>query len=80
MAQCPRKRAFVFEKCREGLSRGGIIEPKDLVFVGVFTEGWANHTEIVHVHFWRDAKDTITGCYEADPISFDTVDRDSLLR
>lgn len=53
---------------------GGIIEPKYLVFVGAVTEGWTNHTEIVHVYFWHDTKNTITGCYEAEPISFDTVE------
>lgn len=53
---------------------GGIIEPDNLLFIGAVTESWTDHTELVHIHFWHDTANTITGCYEAEAITFDTVD------
>jgi len=44
------------------------------LFIGAITEGRTNHTEIVHIHFWHDKENTIIGCYEAEPIAFDTVE------
>lgn len=52
---------------------GAQIKEKELLFVGAITEGWTNHSEIVHVYFWHDKHKTITGCYEAEPITFDTL-------
>lgn len=53
---------------------GADIQERDIVFIGAITEGWTNHTEIVHVYFWHDKEGTLTGCYEAEPIIFDTVE------
>jgi 8-oxo-dGTP diphosphatase len=52
---------------------GGILSPDDLLFIGTITEGWTNHTEAVHVYFWHDKNCSITGCYEAESIEFDTA-------
>lgn len=53
---------------------GARIEENDILFVGAITEGWTHHTEIVHVYFWHDKEGTITGCYEAESIIFDTME------
>ncbi len=53
---------------------GGLADEKDLVFVGAVTEGWTGHTELVHIYFWHDKNKTITGCYEAEPIHFNSVE------
>lgn len=52
---------------------GGIIEPDDLIFLGAVTEDFTNHTELVHVHFWHDKNNTITGCYEAEAVSYHSL-------
>lgn len=52
---------------------GGRIIPNDLVFIGAVTERSTAHREIVHIYFWHDAEGTITGCYEAEPIIFETL-------
>lgn len=51
---------------------GGIIAPADMVYIASLTEEFTNHTELVHVYFWHDKNDTITGCYERDFIEFST--------
>ncbi|HPQ50563.1 MAG: NUDIX hydrolase [Alphaproteobacteria bacterium] len=51
---------------------GGKIKEQDLLFIGAITEGWTKHKEIVYVYFWHDKENTITGCYEAEPITFDS--------
>ena len=53
---------------------GALIKEQDILFVGAITESWTHHTEIVHVYFWHDREGTITGCYEAEPIIFDTME------
>lgn len=53
---------------------GAQVDSNDVIFIGALTEDETNHTELVHVHFWRDEKGTITGCYEAEDKRFDTVD------
>jgi 8-oxo-dGTP diphosphatase len=52
---------------------GAKIKEKDLVFIGAITEDWTNHTEVVHLYFWHDKERTITGCYECESITFDSV-------
>lgn len=67
------------ETVLEGLIRelheevGAQISPEEIVFIGAVTEDWTDHTELVHIHFWHDKKGTITGCYEAEPRHFDSV-------
>lgn len=51
---------------------GGIIEPKDLIYIGSVSEDFTNHTELVHIYFWHDRTNTITGCYEREWIEFAT--------
>ncbi len=45
-----------------------------IVHVASITEDFTNHTEIVHIHIWRDMHGTVTGCYEFDAVEFDTVE------
>ncbi|PZP56947.1 MAG: NUDIX hydrolase [Micavibrio aeruginosavorus] len=52
---------------------GAIVEPSDVIFLGAVTEDETNHTELVHVHFWHDKENTITGCYEAEDRRYDTI-------
>lgn len=52
---------------------GGVIRPDALVFIGAVTEEWTGHSELVHVYFWHDRDNTVTGCYEAEAIYFDTM-------
>lgn len=52
---------------------GAKIKEEDLVFIGAITEDWTNHTEIVHLYFWRDKDQTIFGCYECESITFNSV-------
>ena len=52
---------------------GGMIDAENLVFIGAVTEAETGHTEAVHVYFWHDAKGTVTGCYEREPVWFDSV-------
>lgn len=67
------------ESVMEGLVRelneelGAEIDPKHVVFVGAVTENFTDHSEVVHVHVWRDENATITGCFECESIVFDTV-------
>ncbi len=49
---------------------GAQIEAGDVVFINAVTEDFTNHTELVHVYFWHDKDNTITGCYEGEPLFF----------
>jgi 8-oxo-dGTP diphosphatase len=51
---------------------GAKINGKDLLFIGALTEGWTDHEEVVHMYFWHDKENTITGCYECEPIIFES--------
>ncbi len=53
---------------------GGLIKDGTFQFIGAITEAWTNHTEVVHIYFWHDRDHTITGCYEAEARTFDTVE------
>lgn len=53
---------------------GGIILNQELRLVGKVTEDFTQHTELVHVYFWHDKQQTITGCYEALPLYFETLE------
>lgn len=52
---------------------GAVVDPADVIFIGALTENFTDHTELVHVHFWHDKHNTITGCYEAEAVHYDTV-------
>lgn len=52
---------------------GARVDPADVILVGVVTEEETGHTEAVHVHFWHDKHGTITGCYEAEARSYDSI-------
>ena len=53
---------------------GAKVKPEDVVFISALTEEFTNHTEVVHVHFWHDKQGTITGCYEAEAVEYNTLD------
>lgn len=53
---------------------GGIIVPSDLIYIGSVSEDFTHHTELVHIYFWHDRNNTITGCYEREWIEFATVE------
>jgi 8-oxo-dGTP diphosphatase len=52
---------------------GAKINGKDLLFIGALTEDWTNHEEAVHIYFWHDKERTITGCYECEAMTFDSL-------
>lgn len=52
---------------------GAHVEAGDVVFIGGVTEEFTQHTELVHVHFWHDKKNTIEGCYEGEAVFYKTA-------
>ncbi len=68
------------ETVLEGLARelheelGAIVRPEEVLFIGALTEDWTDHAECVHIHFWHDKNQTITGCYEAEAHYYKTVE------
>jgi len=67
------------ETITEGLIReikeelGAAPKIEDLKFIGSISEDFTDHTELVHVYFWHDRENKITGCYEAEPIYFENA-------
>lgn len=53
---------------------GAQINPDELHFIAAVTEAWTDHTELVHIHFWHDREQTITGCYEAEARHYKNLD------
>lgn len=53
---------------------GAQVDEKDVIFIGAVSEEFTNHTELVHVHFWHDKNNTITGCYEAEAVRYDSIE------
>ena len=53
---------------------GAQVRAEDVVCLGAVTEDFTNHTELVCLHFWHDKENTITGCYEAEPRYYESVD------
>lgn len=51
------------------------VDERNVVFIGAVSEEFTNHTELVHVHFWHDKNNTITGCYEAEAVYYDDVEK-----
>ena len=68
------------ESVIEGLLRelkeevGAQVKEGDVQFIGAVSETWANHKEFVHVYFWHDKDNKITGCYEAEARYFESVE------
>lgn len=54
---------------------GAKVIKKDIIDIGTVTEEFTGHSEAVHVHFWHDKKNTITGCYEAELLEFDNFEQ-----
>jgi len=52
---------------------GAQISPEEVVFLAALAEAETEYQEMVHVHFWHDRSGLITGCYEAEARSFETV-------
>ncbi|MBI1215443.1 MAG: NUDIX domain-containing protein [Alphaproteobacteria bacterium] len=69
------------ETAAQGLVRelneelGARLSEADLTFVAAVTEDWTAHTELVHIYFWQDKNNTITGCYEAEDRRYDGIDQ-----
>lgn len=53
---------------------GAQVNENDVVFIGAVSENFTNHTELVHVHFWHDKDNTITGCYEAEAVRYESIE------
>jgi 8-oxo-dGTP diphosphatase len=53
---------------------GASVSEQEVQFIGALSESFTNYTELIHVYFWHDKKNTITGCYEAEAIFFDTTE------
>ena len=53
---------------------GAAAEPDEVISLSVITEEITQHTELVHLYFWHDKQNTITGCYEGEAQYFDKVD------
>jgi 8-oxo-dGTP diphosphatase len=49
---------------------GAQVKESDVVSLGAVTEAITGHTELIHVYFWQDLQNTITGCYEGNIESF----------
>lgn len=52
---------------------GATAKPDDFISLGVITEEITQHTELVHLYFWHDEQNTITGCYEGEAQYFNNV-------
>ncbi len=52
---------------------GARVKESDVVSLGAVTEAITGHTELIHVYFWRDLQNTITGCYEGNIEFFSNV-------
>jgi len=69
----------------EGLIReikeetGALIIEKELIYIGTLSEDFTNYTDAVHIYFWHDADNRITGCYEAMPAYFDKIQEIEIL-
>jgi len=49
-------------------------QAQDLKLIGAVSESITNHMEAIYIYVWHDKNQQITGCYEGDPIYFDTID------
>jgi len=52
---------------------GAKVTVDKLLTLGTITEECTQHTELVHLFFWHDKHNTITGCYECEAQYFDNV-------
>lgn len=53
---------------------GAIAHSNDVVELGALTEAVTDHKELAFLYYWHDKENTITGCYECDPIYFRDAD------
>lgn len=58
--------------CRE-LSEelGAKVDAKDIIKLGCVTEALSDHQDLIYLYFWCDEDNSITGCYEHQPVYFD---------
>ena len=52
---------------------GASLTMDEVVKLSTVTEDMTDHTEAVHVYFWHDKSQKITGCYEHSPITFENL-------
>ncbi|WP_223168357.1 NUDIX domain-containing protein [Legionella israelensis] len=50
---------------------GAIVQMKDVIKLGAITEQMSQHKDLIYTYFWHDRYDTITGCYEGEPVFFE---------
>jgi len=53
---------------------GAKVNPADVIQLGAVSEDFTKHKELVHLYFWHDKNQTITGCYEAEARFYATVE------
>ena len=52
---------------------GAKPQAQDLKLLGAISESITEHTQAIYIYMWHDKNQDITGCYEGNPIYFDTV-------
>lgn len=53
---------------------GAKVKEGDVIELGAVTEEITNHSELIRVYFWHDIYGTITGCYEGEAITYNSID------
>lgn len=53
---------------------GAIVNESEVINFGVITEAATNYKDLVYLYFWHDHLGTITGCYEDQPLYFDSIE------
>lgn len=51
---------------------GAIVSPSEAINLGTISENYTNYNDLIYTYFWRDQKNTITGCYEGEPKFFNS--------
>src|ERR1700677_1404868 len=64
-------KAAIIRELNEEL--GAIVDPKDLISLGIISEKITGHTEIVYEYFWHDKNNSILGCYEGQAAYYDNA-------
>ena len=52
---------------------GASLQPKDATYLATVTEAVSHHQDLIHLYFWHDQHNSITGCYECEPAYFDAL-------
>lgn len=52
---------------------GAKIIESEIIKLESITEILTNHSDVLHMYFWHDKNNTITGCYEGQVVAFDNM-------